>query len=69
MENLCRVCMAPGSHRLFRVDSSRNNNEARNNPLRHGENVSSFDKLLQKLRYVTMLQVNDMLHFTLEEMV
>lgn len=65
MDSLCRVCMAPGSYRLFRVDAVNNiTNNAGNNQTYpsnsrriDANNVSSFDKLLEKLRYVTMLQV------------
>lgn len=53
MEDLCRVCMAPGSHQIFRADSNR-----QDMGIMKSDSVSSLDKLLEKLRYVTLIQVS-----------
>lgn len=52
LDNICRVCLNSGSRNIFEKTNT-------HFPLSSAaENVSSFDRLLEKLRYVTMLKVS-----------
>lgn len=54
LENICRVCLNNGSRNIFEKSSASNDFSI---PA-IGENVSSLDRLVEKLRYVTMLKVS-----------
>lgn len=54
LENVCRVCLSSGSRNIFEKVSTVDDIAV---PLMD-ENVSSLDRLPEKLRYVTMLKVN-----------
>lgn len=54
LENICRVCLNSGSRNIFEKSSSPGDISI---PA-IGENVSSLDRLPEKLRYVTMLKVS-----------
>lgn len=55
LENICRVCLSRGSRNIFEKSSS-NESQFSIPPL--SDNVSSLDRLCEKLRYVTMLKVS-----------
>lgn len=55
IENICRVCLNRGSRNIFEK-SSANDTQFTIPPI--SENVSSLDRLSEKLRYVTMLKVS-----------
>lgn len=54
LENICRVCLNSGSRNIFEKSS----NDSQFAIPAIGENVSSLDRLVEKLRYVTMLKVS-----------
>lgn len=54
LENVCRVCLNSGSRNIF--EKSPNDSQFAIPAI--GENVSSLDRLVEKLRYVTMLKVS-----------
>lgn len=77
LENICRVCLNIGSRNIFEKSSTTNEQQFSIPAI--GENVSSLDRLVEKLRYVTMLKVSEKLfthhhrqrhhyHFSLREM-
>lgn len=55
LENICRVCLNRGSRNIFEKSSSA---ETQFTIPPIGDNVSSLDRLAEKLRYVTMLKVS-----------
>lgn len=54
LENICRVCLNSGSRNIFEKSSI----DSQFSIPAIGENVSSIDRLVEKLRYVTMLKVS-----------
>lgn len=61
LENICRVCITHiGSRNIF--EKSPTTNDSQFSIPAIGENVSSLDRLVEKLRYVTMLKVSG--HFS-----
>lgn len=56
LENICRVCLNIGSRNIFEKSSTTNDSQFSIPAI--GENVSSLDRLVEKLRYVTMLKVS-----------
>lgn len=60
LENICRVCLNSGSRNIFEKSSASNDSQFSIPAI--GENVSSLDRLVEKLRYVTMLKVSE--HFS-----
>lgn len=54
LENICRVCLNRGSRNIFEKSSSA---ETQFTIPSISDNVSSLDRLPEKLRYVTMLKV------------
>lgn len=54
LENVCRVCLSSGSRNIFEKASTIDDIAVPS----MDENVSSLDRLPEKLRYVTMLKVN-----------
>lgn len=64
LENVCRVCLGTGSRNIF--EKSPTSNDSQFSIPAIAENVSSLDRLPEKLRYVTMLKVsNNESHFNL----
>lgn len=59
LENICRVCLSSGSRDIFEKTSAVDEIAVPT----MGENVSSLDRLPEKLRYVTMLKVSFHLDF------
>lgn len=62
LENICRVCLNNGSRNIFEKTSASNDSQFAIPAI--GENVSSLDRLVEKLRYVTMLKVSEKLHIS-----
>lgn len=56
LENICRVCLSSASRNIFEKSSASNDSQFSIPAI--GENVSSLDRLVEKLRYVTMLKVS-----------
>lgn len=46
ISKICRICLAEGSQNIF------------HNNRRNVDTISSLDRILEKLRFVTMLKVN-----------
>lgn len=62
LENICRVCLNNGSRNIFEKTSAPNDSQFAIPAI--GENVSSLDRLVEKLRYVTMLKVSEKFHIS-----
>lgn len=60
LENICRVCLNSASRNIF--EKSTTSNDSQFSIPAIGENVSSLDRLVEKLRYVTMLKVSEKIH-------
>lgn len=56
LENICRVCLNSASRNIFEKSTASNDSQFSIPAI--GENVSSLDRLVEKLRYVTMLKVS-----------
>lgn len=54
LSKICRVCLAEGSQNIF---NRRNANLS--------DTISSLDRILEKLRFVTMLKVSELEMFVL----
>ncbi|XP_031633359.1 uncharacterized protein LOC116347082 [Contarinia nasturtii] len=54
--NICRVCLSSASRNIFEKSTASQNDFS---IPAIGENVSSLDRLVEKLRYVTMLKVDE----------
>lgn len=59
LDSICRVCLSSGSRNIFEKSSASNDSQFSIPAI--GENVSSLDRLVEKLRYVTMLKVSEFL--------
>lgn len=57
LENICRVCLSSASRNIFEKSTASSDSPQFSIPA-IGENVSSLDRLVEKLRYVTMLKVS-----------
>lgn len=55
MENSCRICLKNGSRNIFEKSTSVQSFGV----LAPQEEISSMDRLMEKLRYVTMLTVSE----------
>lgn len=53
--NICRICLKNGSRNIF----DKSNGSLSFESLASSENVSSIDRLLEKMRFVTMLKVSE----------
>lgn len=59
ISNICRICLCDGSRNIFERKSTECATQF-GTPF--AQNVSSLDRLLEKLRYVTMMKVNTLTH-------
>lgn len=58
ISKICRICLCDGSRNIFEKKSTSDSAQQFNAIPSITQNVSSLDRLLEKLRYVTMLKVN-----------
>lgn len=68
LENVCRVCLNVGSRNIFEKSSSAADAQGFAIPPVTDGNVSSLDRLAEKLRYVTMLKVSISMYFPIHKL-